>query len=414
MRNHTTESSPHPAVAFIVTHYPPATGFGGVCESGYGLSSAMAKIGLPIDVVTSDAGKDVRIPFQSFRKYEQDNLKIHPFRYVYNERSCFSFSSKKWIQSIIKKNDIVYVNGIYTHPATIGARCARQAKKPHIVATRNGLDPWMMRIKYIKKMLGFFTYVKTDLLGTDCIHVTAEREMEACIGMGIKGPFTIIPNGIDVSRFAVLPDTNRSEIFWPILKGRKVVLFMSRLSKQKGLDMLIPLWRHIIKKYPDALLVIAGPDYLGYGETVRQMANNSEYSDSILFTGNVEGERKLSLLSRAEIFILPSYSENFGNVVAEAMACSVPVITTRETPWQELDQVGCGCCVPAEENFIRDALDGMLSLNDHERKQMGVRGKKIISEKYTWDIAARKLITVCHAVLNGSDIPLYPTPWGKE
>jgi glycosyltransferase involved in cell wall biosynthesis len=144
------------------------------------------------------------------------------------------------------------------------------------------------------------------------------------------------------------------------------------------------------------------------------MVNDSECCDSIVFTGNVEGERKLSLLSRAEIFILPSYSENFGNVVAEAMACGIPIITTRETPWHELDKVGCGYCVPAEENFVRDALDGMLSLNDHERKKMGERGKKFISEKYTWDIAARKMITVYHAVLNGGDIPLYPTPWGKE
>lgn len=398
-------------VAFIVTHYPPSSGFGGVCESGYGLSGAMSKNGLSLDVITSDASKNSRIPFKSFLKFERANLKIHPFKYFYNERSCFSFTSKKLIKSIIRKNDIVHINGIYTHPVTIGARCARQAKKPHIIATRNGLDPWMMRIKTFKKKLGFFSYVKNDLMGNNCIHVTAAKEMEACLKMGIKGPFTIIPNGIDTSQFVHLPDSSQSEIFWPELKNRKVVLFMSRLSRQKGLDLLVPLWPDIIKKHPDALLVIAGPDYIGYEKIVRGMVEDSRCNDSILFTGNVEGEQKLSLFSRADLFILPSYSENFGNVIAEAMACGIPVITTHATPWKELDEVGCGSYVPVETIAIREALDDMLSLKDNVRKQMGERGKKIISEKYTWDIAARKMFTVYSAVLNGNKIPLYPTPW---
>lgn len=401
-------------IAFVTTHYPPSIGFGGVCESGFGLSTALARAGVQVEVVTSDASKGSRIPFDAFAKREQNRLSIHPFKYFYNERSCFSFDAKRLITKLLPKTDLVHVNGIYTHPATLGARCARHAGKLHLVAIRNGLDPWMMKIRRTKKMLGFKLYVRADLEGATCIHATAQQEIDACLAMGIEGPFTIIPNGIDPSEFATLPNSKRADDFWPILKERKVVLFLSRLSKQKGLDMLIPVWDRIMKRYPDAVLVIAGPDYLEYGDYVRDLAQKSPFHDTIFFTGNVAGERKLALYSRADVFVLPSYSENFGNVIAEALACGVPVVATQATPWSELEKYDCGRWTPVEQNAIGYAIDELLSMSDEERSEMGRRGKDFISANYTWDIAAQKMITVYHSMLNGKEIPLHPEPWYKR
>ncbi len=395
-------------IAFVTTHYPPSSGFGGVCESAFGLSKALAEAGLCVNVITSDATKNSRIPFTAFAEMEHPTLHIYPFRYFYNERSCFSFEAKNLIKDLVLKSDLVYVNGIYTHPATLGARYARKRGKPHIVAIRNGLDPWMMKIKRAKKMLGFMLYVKADLKGATCIHATARQEVDVCLKMGIKGPFTIIPNGINSSEFTSLPKSERAENFWPVLKHRKVVLFLSRLSKQKGLDMLIPVWDHIMKKHPDAVLVIAGPDYLYYGNYIRSLAQDSIFCDTIFFTGNVTGERKLSLYSRADIFVLPSYSENFGNVVAEALVCGVPVITTQATPWSEVQKYDCGRWVPVGQNAIAEALDELLSMTHKKRSEMGQRGKNFILKHYTWDIAARKMIAVYRAILDGKGIPLYP------
>ena len=220
-------------VAFITTHYPPSIGFGGVCEAGYGLSNALAAKKVCIDVVTSDASLGNRIPFEAFRKKEKAHLHIHPFKYFYSERSCFSFSAKKVIKKLISKSDIVHVNGIFTHPATLGARYARRAGKPHLVAIRNGLDPWMMKIKRAKKMIGFKFYVQADLKGATCIHATAQQEIDACMSMGVNKPFTIIPNGINATEFSNLPNPEHAEEVWPVLKRRKVVLFLGRLSKEK-------------------------------------------------------------------------------------------------------------------------------------------------------------------------------------
>ena len=123
------------------------------------------------------------------------------------------------------------------------------------------------------------------------------------------------------------------------------------------------------------------------------------------------GQTKLALYSRADVFVLPSYSENFGNVVAEALACAVPVITTKATPWSELEKYDCGRWVPVDEKAIGEAIDELLNMPDKERNEMGRRGKDFILTNYTWDIAARKMITVYHAMLNGEKIPLHPEPW---
>ena len=183
--------------------------------------------------------KVIESVLKHLEKKKKLQLNIHPFKYFYSERSCFSFSAKKVIKRLISKSDLVHVNGIFTHPATLGARYARLAGKPHIVAIRNGLDPWMMKIKRMKKLIGFHLYVKADLKGATCIHATSRQEVEACQKMGIKGSFTIIPNGINPSEYENLQSEDSAEKFWPFLRNRKIVLFLGRLSKEKGLDMLI-------------------------------------------------------------------------------------------------------------------------------------------------------------------------------
>ncbi len=163
-----------------------------------------------------------------------------------------------------------------------------------------------------------------------------------------------------------------------------------------------------MRKHPDALLVVAGPDYLSYERFVRELAVASPYSGDILFTGNVVGEAKLALYRRADVFALPSYSENFGNVVAEALMCETPVVTTHATPWDELEKYSCGRYVPVDQEAIVDAIDSILRLPAEERARMGKRGRDFILTNYTWDAAARKMITVYKAILEGEPIPLRP------
>ncbi len=134
-------------------------------------------------------------------------------------------------------------------------------------------------------------------------------------------------------------------------------------------------------------------------------------SSQIIIVGMVRGGEKLSLLRRADIFILPSYSENFGIVVAEALACGTPVITTTGTPWKELQDINAGYWVPPRRPELYQAIRELLGISESERKEMGHRGQRLVAEKYCWDKIVRQFITVYNCILEGKDIPLNPEPW---
>lgn len=396
--------------AFITTHFPPSTGFGGVTESSFGLSSALARAGSYVRVVTSDATASGRVGFEEFTSIEEKRFKIDPFRHCINNRLCFSLSAKHIISDAIKNSDIVHVNGIYTYPVTIGARIAKQLNKPYIIALRGGLEPWGYKQKHWKKHAFFNTILKPLLRTAGCMHVTSENEMDNCIALGLNGPYTIIPNGINPECYMNLPAPDSAEEIWPCLKNRRIILFLSRLSKEKGLDMLLRVWGELSRKHNDILLVIAGPDDRGYEKNVRKMIRQGKLSQSVTVTGNVTGRKKLMLYSRSDLFILPSYSENFGNVVAEALACGVPVITTKATPWQDINKYDCGRWVPINEKAIEEALVSLLNMTSAAREAMGKRGRELINKYYTWDMSAGKMITVYQCVLEGEKVPLYPKP----
>lgn len=398
------------SVGFVTTHFPPATGFGGVCESGFQLATALSRAGIKVSVITSDATRGGRVPSKSFCSVENDRLRVYPFRYLVDERLCFAVGTGDIFREVIRQNDLVHVNGIYTYPVTAAAILARRARKPYLIAVRGGLEPWRFRRKYWKKYPFYKLFVKPAMKASNCIHVTAQQELESCRALGVEGPFTIIPNGIDPDQFARLPHPVKAEELWPVLENKTVVLFLSRLSREKGLDMLIGAWKGVSQEYPEAFLVIAGPDDRGYEAAVRRAIAEAGLEDRTLLTGDVVGEKKLALYSRSDVFVLPSYSENFGNVVAEALACGIPVVTTQGTPWQEIETRGGGRWVPVDSRAIEEAIKSILSLPGEDRKRMGARGRTFILENYTWEIIARKMITVYQAILDGKEIPLNPDP----
>jgi glycosyltransferase involved in cell wall biosynthesis len=158
------------------------------------------------------------------------------------------------------------------------------------------------------------------------------------------------------------------------------------------------------------VLVIAGPDDRGYQRVVERMIAEHNLASRICMLGMVRGREKLALLRRADVFVLPSHSENFGIVVAEALACGTPVITTTGTPWEELHSVDAGRWVPPTKSELDQALRELLDLSESQRRQMGARGAALIREHYTWEQAARRFLTVCDCILQGRSIPLHPEP----
>jgi len=243
--------------------------------------------------------------------------------------------------------------------------------------------------------------------GAACLHAVTSTEAKCFRAAGYQGPITVITNGVDIPDKDMLPSDAETEELWPRLKNRRVVLFMSRLSPEKGLDLLIPVWQEVAGKsdYKDALLVIAGPDHRGYKKTVDEMIEHCSVGEKVLLTGMVGGREKLALLNRADVFVLPTYSENFGIVVGEAMACETPAITTTGTPWECINNVNAGRCVAPVRGELSRALREILSLSAHERRAMGRRGRQMVIEKYSWREIARKYLMLYNCAMQGKETP---------
>ncbi len=315
--------------------------------------------------------------------------------------------------------DLMHISGFWLHPTYSAARIAHASDIPYILRPAGTLEPWSLRrrrLKWLKKAIYLHAVARKTMDRAACLHACSMKEAHNFREVGFKGPVTIIPNGVDAETYSP-GDPTEAETYWPELKGRPAVIFMSRLSGEKGLDKLVPLWADLTRTgaYRDALLVIAGPDDRGYRKVVNSMIEVCGLRSRVLLLDMVQGRRKLALLRRADIFILPSYSENFGIVVAEALACATPVITTRGTPWEELQTVNAGRWVCPEKADLSEALVELLGMSVSQRQAMGRRGRKLIESCYTWENSVSKFVFVCECILGGRTVPLSPEPvvWEK-
>jgi glycosyltransferase involved in cell wall biosynthesis len=216
---------------------------------------------------------------------------------------------------------------------------------------------------------------------------------------------------------------------FPELKGRRFVLFMSRIHPKKGLDVLLEAWRQQQRDgrlrlrlrlrdgqevEQEAVLVIAGADLVGYGEEVKRMIREKGLEGGVVMTGHVDGEVREALLGHAEFMVLPSHSENFGLVVAESLAAGRPVVTTNKTPWgselaqgdrrKEIADRGSmnlelrGCGVICEVTDLKRGLERMLQFSDKEREEMGARGREWMREEFSWEAGAETILEAYKAI----------------
>lgn len=308
--------------------------------------------------------------------------------------------------------DIFHIHEVWTHTQLASTRIARGKRIPYILAPRASLEPWRMVYKGLKKSIYLKLLGNTIIQNAACMHAVATAEVDGFRKVGYKGPVFVVHNGIFPEEFLQLPDPAEADEQWPQLRGRRVVLYLSRLSPEKGLDELIPAWSAIVKKpsCSDCLLVLAGPGDQGYTLKVTEMIKKEGIERNVLLTGMMEGRGKFALMSRADIFTLPSYSEGFSNAILENLAAGNPVLITPGCHFPEAADSGAGLCVEPQRNALSEGLMQLLGMSKDNLTAMGSKGRHLVMENYTWDIAARKIATVYHAILHGKEIPLHPEP----
>jgi glycosyltransferase involved in cell wall biosynthesis len=311
-----------------------------------------------------------------------------------------------------RTHEIFHIHEVWNYPQYRAANTARNKRIPYIVAPHASLEPWRMNHKRFKKTVYLRLVGNTLIQNAACIHAVATAEVEGFRRIGYRGPVFIAHNGIFPEEFEHLPDPTEAELRWPILRDRRVVLYLSRLSPEKGLDELIPAWAAVVKRpsYSDAVLVLAGPDDRGYRLRVEAMIQEADTEAHTLLTGMLEGRNKLALMSRADIYTLPSYSEGFSISLLENLAAGKPVLITPGCNFPEVTKAGAGLCVEPRREDLSEALMRLLDMPKDKLNDMGKNGRRLVLENFTWSIGARKIATVYDSIMKGKEIPLHPAP----
>jgi len=215
----------------------------------------------------------------------------------------------------------------------------------------------------------------------------------------IRASGIVVPDGIDLSEFSHLPGYGAFRHKYPELGGRKILLFLGRINFKKGLDILARAFGEIGRKRDDVYLVLAGPDDEAYGARVRAWLQGEGALGRSIFAGMLSGGEKLAVLRDSDVFVLPSYSENFGIAVVEAMTCGLPVVISNKVNiWREVAGVKAGIITDCDSHRVAEAIVRLLD-NRSLRVEMGKRGKKLVEEKYSWPELAKQIIEVYERIL---------------
>lgn len=347
-----------------------------------GLALAQRELGMDVTVVTTRrADQDTTIE-EELRSAEAAVHSVGPVH--------LPLGIHRGIRPILRKaitaSDIVHIHGLWEDIQHQAAVEARKQGKPYIIRPCGMLDPWSLRQSAIRKKLYLFWRLRRDLNSASAIHYTATIERDLAKPLGLKPQPIIEPNGLDLSEFETLPPPGTFRNAHPELGDRPYVLFLSRIHPKKGLDLLIPAFAQAAP--PDHALVIAGPGEEDYIASIKQLIQQHGLKDRVLFPGMLSGQTKLAAYAEAELFALPSYQENFGIVVIEALASGTPVLISDQVNiWPEIKEAAVGKICQTQIASIAEALK--LALTD-----VPIADSKgchdFVAEKYDWrKIASR-------------------------
>ncbi|MCW4153903.1 glycosyltransferase [Halomonas sp. 18H] len=307
------------------------------------------------------------------------------------------FPVRNGMSHIIKNNkpSIVHAHGLWLPANHWPVALARKFGIPYVMQPRGMLEPWAMEHKSWKKKVAMSFFQRRDLESAKMVVATSKEEYQNIRKLGFTNPIAVIPNGIEFHESkGEFKDTKEN--------SNKNVLFLSRIHPKKGLINLVQAWATV--KPREWRLQLAGPDEGGHLTQVMTEAKRYGIQDCIDYLGDVDGAEKAAVYQNADLFVLPTFSENFGVVVAEALSYGLPVITTKGAPWADLPEHRCGWWIDIGVEPLVTALCHAMTLSDAERYAMGERGKAYV-KRYDWQDIAQQTEAMYAWVLGQGNKP---------
>lgn len=378
----------------VVSHLDPKYG---------GLSSAVPALGRYLD-----ERSHVRSSLAAFcvpgEHYE-------PEGYIHGQLTFWPASRKQWLPStlranplrdefkdLVRKADGVHIHGLWEASTAVAASTARKLGIAYIISAHGMLEPWALRNHRLRKLAYSLFIESHNVRHASGLHALSRAEAHQFIRFGARSPIAVIPNGVD------MPVSNNPALFldrFAHLRGKRILLFLSRLHPKKGVDLLLQAWSQLASTFPEAHLVIAGPDFEGTRAGLERIVAANELQNSVTFTGMLRDELKWSALAAAECFVLPSHSEGLSVSILEALGMGLPVIVTWPCNMPEVREFQTGWLIPTTVPALTSAVEALLQNSPQTNQQIGSRGKDLIATRYTWTIVAQQMADFYAWVLGG-------------
>ena len=297
----------------------------------------------------------------------------------------FSAALARTLRETAPLADIVHNHGIWLMPNLEAGWAARRVRKPFIVSPRGMLAPAALAFSRLRKRAFWALVQSSSIRGAACLHATSEQEYEEIRGFGLRNPIAVIANGIDVPR-----SPGRENI--AKLAGDRVVLSLGRLHPKKGLDRLLHAWAKVESSHPGWRLRIVGPPHAAHDDELRSPQGFALSCVSV--EGPLYGDAKAEAYRGADLFVLPTLNENFGQTVAEALVAEIRTISTKGAPWSGLEAEGCGWWIDHGVGPLAATLASAMELPDDRRAAMGAKGRVWMAQDFSWQRVAREMLAV--------------------
>lgn len=374
-------------VLHVTPTYVPAWRYGGPIRSVHGLCAALVRQGVDVDVFTTSVDGPDEVPVPPGGVATLDGVKVHYFGAGWLRRLYHSAPMARALSDGVPHYDLVHLHSVFLWPTWAAAREASKHGVPYVVSPRGMLVKELVRRKSTVVKTAWIALVeRRNLEQAAAVHVTSTAEASELERFGFRlPPVVVLPNGVDRSSAWTQPVPEAAE---RLLSGaRPVILYLGRLSWKKGLDRLL----RAVAGVPEASLLVAGNDDENYSRTLAPLVAELRLEDRVAFCGAVDGGAKGELYRRASLLALTSYSENFGNVVLEAMAEGCPVLVTPEVGAAPIVAgAGAGLVVDGRPEAIAAGIRELLS-SAERRAAFGRAGRACVEAGYSWDSIALRM-----------------------
>lgn len=378
--------------------------YGGPSQMVLGLSAALAKAGAAVTIITTDANGDVDqapldVPLET--PIEQDGYKVIYFRCAPFRRYKFSTRLLQWLAAHAHEYDVAHIHALFSPITSCAATVARQQGLPYILRPLGTLDPADLQKKKLLKQLYAKVLEKPNLAGAAAVHFTSDQEAKVSERFGVMTRDWVFPLGVALPPVAAVDVRDRAGI----PGARPVLLFMSRVDPKKGLDLLFPALERLVAEGLEFSFVMAGgnPQEPEYIEQINRQIADSTLADRSHILGFVRGGEKTAWLAAADLFVLPSYYENFGIAVAEAMTVGTPVVISDQVHiHEEITQSNSGWVCKCEVESLANALESAIGSQD-DRQIRGNNARQHALGNYSWPAIADRMMAAYKGIKRRSN-----------